>query len=142
MVEASIWSNLKALHKVHQITSEYEHIQLVVDATQFTVCGLILLPAVYVLIQTFFLKERRFFAGLISLVIVGSISGMSAAILMEKFFEVAKDWSVLLSTSKDNPDYLVRLTRSIYWTVGIFFSCFNIAHWVLAIRYWSLAFQL
>lgn len=109
------------------------------DYTQFSVCAVILLAAVYMLILTFYLKERRFFAGLMSLVIVGSISGMTAALLMEQFFDVAKDWEKLLSTCKNNPDYLLRLTRSIFWTVGIFFSCFNIAHWVLAIRYWTLA---
>ena len=135
-------TDLDNLLKVHNVTSTYRHIQKVVDYTQLSVCAIIFMLASYVLVQTFFLKERRFFAGLISLVIVGSVSGIAVALLMEQFFDVAMDWKTLLSTSKNNPDYLVRLTRSIYWTVGIFFSCFNIAHWVLAIRYWTLALQL
>ena len=135
-------TDLDILHKVHNRTSTYRHIQKVVDYTQVSVCAIIFMLAGYVLVQTYFLKERRFFASLISLVIVGSVSGMTVAFLMEQFFDVAMDWKTLLSTSKNNPDYLVRLTRSIYWTVGIFFSCFNIAHWVLAVRYWTLALQL
>jgi hypothetical protein len=32
--------------------------------------------------------------------------------------------------------------HGLCWTLGIFFATFNVAHWILAFRYWKLALNL
>lgn len=105
----------------------------------YAVCGLLLIASLIVLIRVLKVQDRGFLLFLSILLIVGEIAGLCSAYMIQRLFAIAIDLKTLLNT---DPDYLVRLEHANAYMISIFFTSFNIAHWVFAMRYWSLALRL
>lgn len=74
--------------------------------------------------------------------ILGELAGITIAALMQQLFNIAKDWNTLVAMAYRDPEHLVALARGVQWCVSIFFTCFNLSHWILAFRYWKLSHTL
>ena len=74
--------------------------------------------------------------------ILGELAGITIAALMQRFFNIAKDWDTLLDMAVSDPHHLEAIGRGVQWCVSIFFTCFNLSHWILAFKYWKLSLTL
>lgn len=49
---------------------------------------------------------------------------------------------MLLKFAANDSEKLIRVMYAIEYGVGIFFTSFNVAHWIFAMKYWSLSLRL
>lgn len=102
-------------------------------------CGLLLLPSIIVFIRIFWVKDKSFLLLITTLLLIGEISGLSVAYFVADLFNLASDLKLLLNTDLKT---LERIANCCSYSVAIFFTCFNIAHWIFSMQYWSLALRL
>jgi hypothetical protein len=97
------------------------------------------IPSLVIAIRIYYIKERAFLALLMILLIIGELAGLSVAYCIYEIFKICNDFRTLLTT---DPITLNRLFYGNAYSVGIFFTCFNVAHWLFAMQYWSLSLRL
>ena len=97
------WTDLKYLRKVHDTCSENYERQTTVNITQLCVCIGLLLPTVFAFVRIFYLKERVFLVQVISTMILGELAGITIAALMQRFFNIAKDWNTFVAIAYSDP---------------------------------------
>jgi hypothetical protein len=98
-----------------------------------------MLPAIAIFFRIVFrAKDKAYFLVIVSFMIFGCCAGISAAYCTMKCFSIAKNLKLLLQEYET----VEKLFYGNAWCIGMFFGCFNVAHWLFAIIYWSLALRI
>lgn len=113
-----------------------------ITLTQYIVLGLLCIPSIILLCRTYFVKERFFLVTIACLVVIGEVAGILVAYYAYNTMSIAADWKLLLETAKTNSDLLILQQRLVEYSTGVFFTSFNVAHWMFAMRYWGLSLRL
>jgi hypothetical protein len=79
---------------------------------------------------------------MIGLLTVGAASAIVVANLVMQLFDIAIVFKTLEETAKNDPDKIIHLYHGMSWSICVFLSSFNAAHWIFAMQYWTLAIKL
>lgn len=111
-----------------------------VNILSYIVCGALLLTSVVVFIRIMLkVRDNAFLIFIMTMVILGCSAGICVAYITQDLFRIAENLNILLHTSTRQ---LIRHERANAYCLGVFFTCFNLAHWVFAIKYWSVSIRL
>lgn len=128
------------LIKLHnEVVSIYQY-QKAVNVLTYIVCGVLLIASVAVFIRIIIkVRDNAFLIFVLIMLIVGCSAGICVAYIVQDLFRIAYSFEVLIHTTTRQ---LIRHERANAYCLGIFFTCFNLAHWVFAIKYWSVSMRL
>ena len=130
---------LKEAEQFHKFCLDYYHPQKIADIMTAVVCVVLFFPSIFVFIRIFWIKEKAYLMLLISLFIIGELAGVALSYCINVTMNIGYTWSVLIHT---DPLELQRLTSGIVYCVAVFFTSFNVAHWLFSMQYWSLSLRL
>ena len=104
--------------------------------------SILIIPSMILLMRTYFVKERFFLVTIACLLVLGEVAGILVAYFAYDTMSIAANLKLLLETAKNNSDSLVLKQRLVEYSTGVFFTSFNVAHWMFAMRYWGLSLRL
>ena len=77
------FGDIQVLHNIHHVASNYYQIQLICNVLTYTVCGLLLIPSLYVFFRMFRTKQYNLFLiSQTSILIIGELAGIATAYLV------------------------------------------------------------
>ena len=130
---------IEEAYQLHLLVKDNYHNQMIVNITTWAVMAALLIPSLFIAVRIYWIKERAFLALLMILLIIGELAGLSVAYCIYELFKICDDFKTLLTT---DPSTLNRLFYGNAYSVGVFLTCFNVAHWLFAMQYWSLSLRL
>ncbi len=120
---------LKEAEQFHNFCKTYYHPQQVADIMTGVICVVLFIPSLFVLIRIFWIKEKSYLMLLISLFIVGELAGAALTYCINTTMQIGYTWNTLINT---DPQKLTRLTTGAVYCVAVFFTSFNVAHWLFS----------
>jgi len=104
--------------------------------------SLLLLVCFITIYRVFYLKEKLVILIMITLLTLGAASAIVVARLVLEIMETCSELKLLIYTLNHRMPWLTHLYKGNAWALCIFIASFNLAHWIFAMQYWSLAFKL
>ena len=125
---------------VHHITSLYIAAQTKITYITYALLSTLFLFSSVVFIRSFWLKEKFHLLIIQSLLLLAYAAGLSSGYCLQEFFVIGSQRSVIFK--KIDQDHLRKVYFGFCYSFGTFSIAINTAHWIFAMRYWSLTVKL
>lgn len=114
--------------------------QTQIDTTTYVICGVILLCLTYIGAKIIFKVSQKSFLLILTLITsLGCVGGILTAYLVQNLFNIGNQSYEKVVRDRHQ---LEKITTEASYTIAVFFCCFNTAHWLFAMKYWSVALKL
>jgi len=120
---------------------ETYHLQWIATLMTYIICTTILLLCVALTVRVLCYLKREWLypISIISILGIGSASGVLLGFCTMRVFDAASDIEQALDMKTG---YFLWYTHAAAINLGIFFTSFNVAHWIFAMKYWVLSHKI